>query len=144
MALRLDAALKEQSRLAVFAAVAASPDRVSVCTAGDIRVHLGWDGRLQATTQDHTYATDPLFAAEANAIPPAVRANVATRGIGDGAKAPPEGGHWDVPGPYTVLVCSSRVHRRRPPPEYFAEVVENLRSPRFEVAGFACSIRFGD
>jgi serine/threonine protein phosphatase PrpC len=136
---RLDAVLKERRAMALFAAVAARPGLVSVCTAGDIRVHLISNGQLQAVTSDHTFATDPLFVQERERVPPDMRALVATRGLGVGATAPPEVVSWRAPDEYVIAVCSADIHRQRPPTEYLDLLLRGI-SGAVRSAGLLCRV----
>jgi len=132
---RLDTVLKQQANLALFAAVLARKGSISVCTAGDIRVHLAWGDRLRETTRDHTYATDPLFEREGQGMDPTMRAAVATRGIGSGSTAGPELVHWRAPDDYAVIVCSSEVHRHRPPAAYLDDLLSGASDPLMNTSG---------
>jgi serine/threonine protein phosphatase PrpC len=133
---RLDAELKRQGNMALFAAVLARQQSIAVCTAGDIRVHLAWGGSLRETTRDHTYATDPLFEREMKEVHPLMRAVVATRCVGSGANADPEMVHWQTPDDYVIAVCSSEVHQHRPPATYVDRLLSGSVDPLLNTTGF--------
>jgi serine/threonine protein phosphatase PrpC len=137
--MKWDAILKERDEIALFAAATLMPGRVSVCTAGDIRVHLASHGRLRAFTRDHTYDNDPAFSPSAE-LPSQLRRHVATRSLGTGAMAEPEATQWDAPGAYSVLICSSQLHRHRPPAEYFEDLNTGGSNHLADTEGFLCRI----
>jgi hypothetical protein len=139
---RLDRVLKREGLIAVVAAVAALPSRVVVCAAGDLRTHLAWGGKLRSATQDHTYATDPLFASQSEGIPLEIRGSVTTRGIGPGSQAPPETADWRAASEYSVYICSSQIHRHRPPDSYFGELMTKGASAA-NLGGFFSRIDVG-
>lgn len=137
-ALRVDTILKREGVSALFAAVSATPNRVSVCTAGDIRVHLIQAGRLQNTTRDHVYATDRPEMEGLSAVPPEVLSSAVTRYVGGTEATNPEIATWEVSGEYTVIICSAEVHGRRAPASYLESLAERERLP--DVEGFLCKI----
>ncbi len=121
--------IKGESTEANFAAAAFTRDSIFVCTAGLCRVHLIQNGELLGVTRDHNFVSD-LFAPDdiKRAVRPEsdpVAFNVPTRTLGSDlyGNKPPEVLKWDVEGDYSVLICSSSIHRFREPREYLSPLL---------------------
>lgn len=105
----------------LFAGVDLSADCVIATTAGDIRVHL-IQGDALRNTREHNLLNPTEFNGypELEEMSHDFRAEVVTRALG--TERPPETITWDVRPPYSVVMCSSRVHRFREPAEYISEL----------------------
>jgi serine/threonine protein phosphatase PrpC len=115
-----------------------SAGRISICTAGDLRVHATWEGQLHEVTRDHTYEQDPEFQSAKETVPERMRAGVVTRSIGDGARVGPDDYVWDVPPDFTLIVCSAQIHQHRPPETYFESLLRRDVDNRRDMGGFVC------
>ena len=106
-----------------YAGAALSQDEARVCTAGDLRVHLLRDGALAQVTRDHVAAHEsPAWVAEtygAALLPE--HAGVATRSLGGGGP-PPESLTWSLAGRWSLVLCSSDVHRGQRPETYLPAI----------------------
>lgn len=102
---------------ALFAALVLTPDRVHVCTAGDLRVHLVVDDELAQVTGDHVQALDPLASPRVG-LDPVLAATVSTRWLGTTCDLPPAAHSWAASPPYTVAIASSAYHHWRSPSGY--------------------------
>jgi serine/threonine protein phosphatase PrpC len=115
----------------IFASVLAGDEIVHVCTAGDCRVHLIKDDEVLEVTRDHNAIDDPSevvpFPEDDVLRQVYLRAITRTIGFETGGKEP-ETVSWVVDSPYSILICSSNVHRYRPPKEY----VRLLMKPDFD------------
>jgi len=103
-----------------FAGLLMTRQAVSVCTAGDIRIHLLQRGDLLEVTRDHTILSDPVAGVteRLSAEQREVHVGIPTRWLGPTADRPPESVRWAVSGQYQVLVSTSLVHRYRDPRDY--------------------------
>lgn len=103
----------------VFAGVSAHLDRVEVCTAGDLRVHLIANGRLERWTRDHILREDPQPGFPEDFA--ATMSTIVTRSLNRGGP-PPEDIVWPSRPPYRVFVCSEEYHHHEPPERYAADI----------------------
>lgn len=116
----------------LFAGALFAEDAVSVCTAGDIRVHLLLGGKLSKVTRDHTIIDDPVEGVT-NALTPLqreVHVSVPTRWLGPTADRAPESKTWSLSGDYDVLVNSSLIHRYREPEHYLKALQSDKKCRR--------------
>jgi hypothetical protein len=109
---------------ALFAAVEATRREISVCTAGDIRVHLLQDGTLVQSTRDHVLGVEAPDSGEARRLPPRIAATLPTRWLGGNRGPAPECLRWPAQPPYRLLICSSHYHHRRAASDYIAALGE--------------------
>jgi hypothetical protein len=109
----------------LFAAVLVLKDAVHVCTAGDLRVHLVRGGEVLRWTRDHVLANEPMewIRETYGDLSLDAHGTMITRTLGSSSR-PPEAVTWPADGPSSVLVCSSAVHRHRPPDAYARELLE--------------------
>lgn len=125
---RLDATPSIAPTSALFAAAALAADRVFVCTAGDLRVHLIEGDAVIARTRDHVYADDPP-PAPVPGLDPAAVASVATRWLGGDRTAAPESVVWTARAPYRVAVCASQCHHHAAPDRYLPRLLGGGAAP---------------
>ncbi|MGE0131416.1 MAG: hypothetical protein AB7U82_25320 [Blastocatellales bacterium] len=111
---------KGRHQIVFYAGVLLKPSKVEVCTAGDIRVHLTKDESILAVTRDHNMVDDVP-----ESTPDWVRNrpreflhSVPTRYIGDGCTKPPELQIWNITGAYSVIICTSQVHKYQAAEKY--------------------------
>ncbi len=107
-----------------FAAAAATRDRIVVCHAGDLRVHLLAEGAFAQVTRDHVVANE---AAEwlANAYGDAdlsMHRTVATRAIGQ-EPFRAEVTEWAGADELALFVCDADYHRHRAPAQYVGDAL---------------------
>jgi hypothetical protein len=112
-----------------YATIATDSDSeaLSVCTAGDLRVHaLSTDEELLWMTRDHNAIDDDAEAIYLNTMPEQREflRHVPTRAIPATEKKPVECARRPLEGVQSIVICSSVVHRYRDPKEYLASINE--------------------
>lgn len=111
-----------------YAAARAGAAEVVICTAGDLRVHLVVDGRVERTTRDHILPSDPI-----PGMPPDTAARLQsfrTRGVGGPVPSVHETVVWPVAPPYRLVVCSDEYHRFQPVDVYWSALAGDLAAGR--------------
>jgi serine/threonine protein phosphatase PrpC len=117
--------------MAFFSGILVKREKIIVCTAGDIRVHLIQGKQLVHKTRDHNLINDPMAKQPDSNLPKDFLVTVTTRAIGMGS-LPPETYEWGVSGDYSVLVCTSQYHRYQEPKEYLSKSIDELLSKKQE------------
>jgi serine/threonine protein phosphatase PrpC len=140
MAIAINGLLKEWNskdrgpRFVLYAAVLVSSGTASICTAGDLRVHLIREGRVVSVTMDHNLIDDPIEGA-IQARDEAMRSvylGASTRGLGDSNLGrEPECLKWGLKPGDDILVCSSQFHNFHAPEEYAGDFVRGEHLARY-------------
>jgi serine/threonine protein phosphatase PrpC len=103
----------------VYSGVAVAGTRVSICQAGDLRVHLlSADSTLKCRTRDHNLVED---SSDASSLPHLAAASIWTRALQLNSDANLESYSWDIEPGDRLLICSSGFHEYREPEEYIRE-----------------------
>lgn len=104
----------------LFLGVVITNSILSVCHAGDLRLHVIVDSEIAHVTRVHNLIEDvPLGGDDGvESISSLLRMNVITRCLGQANSAPPEVVQWVVPSQAKVVVVSSLIHRYEPPGSY--------------------------
>ena len=104
----------------LYAGVFIGGGEISVCTVGDIRVHLLDSGSLVAVTRDHNQVNDPLDDPQLTPerYPHDWLSGIVTRCLGALFERPPECYKWHEGVAPSVQICSSLFHRHRDPATY--------------------------
>jgi serine/threonine protein phosphatase PrpC len=108
----------------LYAGVFVKSGIASVCTAGDLRVHLIRNGQVINVTRDHNLIDDPIEGV--NPIKDKAMEDVyrgaTTRALGNTTtERAPECLTWEVAPCDEILLCSSQFHNFHRPDEYFAD-----------------------
>ena len=125
-----------------YAGVLLQQGSISVCTAGDIRVHLIRGGRLVATTKDHNMIDDPPPDPDQTLkrLLPEFLLSVPTRCLdGTPNHGPPETLSWSSESRGSIVICTSQFHRYESPQSYLPRLSDVFSSSR-AVAAFAGAI----
>lgn len=125
VAARLAVKREDEPSCVIFSSAAITRDAVHICTAGDTRVHLVKNGKIQRWTRDHVLENEsPEWArSQYGDIPLSDHSTMLTRTLGM-CSLPPDTYTWNVTAPFTVLVCSSGYHQRRAPEIYIQELIK--------------------
>jgi hypothetical protein len=124
----------------------AVPDKLTIRTAGDIRVHaVNIDLNVCRQTRDHNAIdddTDGIYQQTMLDQRDFLR-HVPTRAIPTTERKPVERVEWTLDDIKSLVICSSVVHRYREPETYIKELLGDL-SVAVPSLGFAARVTIGD
>jgi hypothetical protein len=103
----------------LFLAFVVKESVISICNAGDLRLHMVVDSEITHVTRVHNLIEDvPPGIYDVGSLNSIQRMNVITRCLGQTTPAPPELLSWVLPPRATLVVVSSLVHRYDTPNNY--------------------------